>query len=480
MMATSSLQPLMPTALDAQSLQRVRSGRIFARLALVSILIFMIVVACLFVPWQQVVVGVGKVSVYSPQDRPQTIQAQISARIDRWLVRDGQTVRQGDVLVTLRETDTKYLDPNQLERMLKQRQALQQRLAAANTRVNTISRQQQMVENSQQNAVPAAGERLRQTRDRLNQANQSLIAAQQNVQTTRYNLTRIRELNDQGLRSRRDRELADLENVRATTELERAKAALSVAQRDVSVGQLDQGRIQADTSASVFSVGASLASAQETVAGLMNDVNKLDIDIQNMQQRMTQRTVKAPVSGRIVRVNTIGQGETVSEGDALATIVPDTADQAVELTMSDNDIPLVRLGSPVRLQFAGWPAIQFTGWPAASVGTFAGHVAAIDAVDDGKSRFRLIVVPDKEKIASGKETSWPSNQVLRPGSKVIGWVMLQTVPLWFELWRQFNGFPPNFPQEDGTGTIEDGGKKAAGSDDKKADAKATKRKAKTK
>ena len=479
-MSPLSLSPLMPTEMDAQSLQRVRSGRIFARLALVAVLLFLTLLACLFVPWQQVVVGVGKVMVFSPQDRPQTVQAQISARIDRWLVRDGQHVKQGDTLVTLREIDAKYLDPNQLQRMLQQRAALQQRLLAANTRVQTIDSQQQAVSNSQQNALPAADQRIQQASERLKQADQTVVAARQNVETTRYNLVRIRELNEQGLRSRRDRELAELDHVRATTELERAKAAMAVTRRDVSVAQLDRQRAFADTSASVLNVGASLASARETVAGLMNDVNKLDIDIQNMQQRIDQRTVKSPATGRIVRLNAIGQSETVAEGDPLATIVPDTADQAVELSMSDNDIPLVRRGAHVRLQFAGWPAIQFTGWPAASVGTFAGRVTAIDAVDDGRSRFRIIVQPDYDLIAAGKETAWPNNQVLRPGSKVLGWVMLQTVPLWFELWRQFNAFPPNFPTEEDK--IDDGGKKTAGNEDadKKAEAKATKRKAKSK
>jgi hypothetical protein len=42
---------------------------------------------------------------------------------------------------------------------------------------------------------------------------------------------------------------------------------------------------------------------------------------------------------------------------------------------------------------------------------------------------------------------------------VKGWVLLDTVPLGFELWRQFNGFPPTVAQGvDGT----------AGSEAKKA------------
>ena len=94
------------------------------------------------------------------------------------------------------------------------------------------------------------------------------------------------------------------------------------------------------------------------------------------------------------------------------------------------------------LNFAGWPAVQFVGWPSIAVGTFAGRVKVMDAIDDGNKRFRVIITPDEELIRSGKEEPWPKLDQLRPGAEVNGWVMLDTVSLGFELWRQFNAFPP--------------------------------------
>jgi hypothetical protein len=76
------------------------------------------------------------------------------------------------------------------------------------------------------------------------------------------------------------------------------------------------------------------------------------------------------------------------------------------------------------------------------VGTFGGKVAVIDPIDDGKSRYRVIIVPDEATIRKGKDEPWPSPEILRPGAEVSGWVMLDTVSLGFELWRQFNAFPP--------------------------------------
>jgi len=45
---------------------------------------------------------------------------------------------------------------------------------------------------------------------------------------------------------------------------------------------------------------------------------------------------------------------------------------------------------------------------------------------------------------NGQATSvpWPSARWLRQGVRANGWVLLQRVPLWYEVWRQLNGFPP--------------------------------------
>ncbi|MEP7339196.1 MAG: secretion protein HlyD, partial [Acidobacteriota bacterium] len=143
---------------------------------------------------------------------------------------------------------------------------------------------------------------------------------------------------------------------------------------------------------------------------------------------------------------------------------PTTTDQAVELSLTDFDAPLVAVGRPVRLNFAGWPAVQFVGWPSVAVGTFAGRIKVIDAVDDGKSRFRIIVEPDAEAIKAGREEPWPTLDQLRPGAEVNGWVMLDTVSLGWELWRQFNAFPATVERppvrENGKGDSHGGGKKA--------------------
>ena len=213
-----------------------------------------------------------------------------------------------------------------------------------------------------------------------------LEAATLSSATARINLDRQESLAAKGLSSRRSYELAKLEYAKFLTDQANAKAELA--------------RIEVRLS------------------------------------RQATQSVKAPRDGTILR-RIAGEGSVlVKVGSNLAVLVPETDSRAVELWISGNDIALMTEGQNVRLQFEGWPAIQFSGWPSVAVGTFGGKVSVIDAADSDNGKFRILIVPN------GIEP-WPSSRYLRQGIRAQGWVLLSQVRLGYELWRQFNGFPPS-------------------------------------
>ncbi len=431
-----------------RSLIAAQSGHGYGLLALVlSLLLCAMVGMLVLVPWQQSISGTGKIMIVSPMERPQNIAAQIPARLKSWCVRDGETVKKGQLLAELSDLDVKFLDPNQSKSLMAQKQAMLARRSAAQSRCSALASQLKSLKRSQGDAVPSADVRSQQAHDRIWAAEQALEAAQQSTVTTQLNLARLKDLFEKGLRSKRDLELAQLDHARALTERERAAASLEIAKHDEHVAVYDQDKVRADTDAAMSSISASMASAQETVESSTGEIHKLEIDIQNLRRRIEQRHVYAPCAGKIVRLMVVGAGEMVDSGTVLCVIAPQTEDLAAELIVSDNDAPLISVGRPVRLQFAGWPALQFSGWPSIAVGTFGGRVAVIDAVDDGRSNYRVIVKPDVQAIAQKREEPWPSTRFLRPGAEASGWIMLDSVPLGFELWRQFNAFPPTVKPE---------------------------------
>ena len=409
----------------------------------ISIIIITLISCCILIPWQQSVYGVGKITVYNPEERPQVIASAITGKIKKWWVKDGQTIKKGDLLLELIDIDPKFLDPNQVATLEKQQQALLMRKEALIKRIGILSSQSGNLERSRKAAIPSAALKTKQANYRLYAAQQSVAVAKQNVQTTQLQLDRLKQLYEMGLRSKRDWELSQLEQVKAETELQRAEASYNAAQNDVGVFNLDQAKVATDLQAGVQSVNASLADAEASLASIETDLAKVSLEQNILNQRVAFREIRAPIDGKIVSLAAVGQGQTIDQGANLVYIAPFTQDLVAELYVTDNDVTLLKKGSRVRLQFSGWPALQFSGWPSISVGTFAGKVSVIDAVDDGLNRFRVIVKPDTEAILAKKEEAWPSAELLRPGTEATGWILLNTVPLWYEMWRQFNAFPPS-------------------------------------
>lgn len=156
--------------------------------------------------------------------------------------------------------------------------------------------------------------------------------------------------------------------------------------------------------------------------------------------RQENQTIYAPKDGVVLRVLSGNNATMVKAGDKIATFAPNLSDPAIELYVSSNDIPLVYEGRKVRLQFEGWPAVQFSGWPSLAIGTFGGVVSSVDSSISENGKFRVII-----KKAQGEE--WPDQRFLRHGTKVYGWVLLNSVKLGYEVWRQINSFPPEFDEQ---------------------------------
>lgn len=406
------------------------SGRWLARV-LVGTLVA-IVAALWWTPWVQTVGGTGRVAAYAPIERQQSIDAPVDGRVVRWFVREGSRVAEGDPIVDISDND-----PLVLDRLESERVAVKGRIEAIKTRVTSIESRISSLEFSRTSAIDAAESRKRMAAERVTQADKGEDAAKAGEVTAGKQRDRVRKLVEEGLASMRTLELAELDHDRAVLEVDRAKAAKRASQSDELAMKSDLVKVKNDQTALIDDAKASLGSAKAELAGAQAELAR----IEGRLARQAQQKVLAPRAGVIHRIMAGQGGVQVKSGESLAILVPDTEDRAVELWIDGNDVPLVSVGRPVRVTFEGWPSVQFSGWPSVAVGTFGGMVAVVDPADDGSGRFRLLVVPD------GVEP-WPPSSELRQGARVQAWVLLEQVRLGWELWRQFNGFPPTVPHAD--------------------------------
>lgn len=400
------------------SMDRVRVPASARLVAYVICFGFVVLTAGLaLMPWQQNISGNGRVIAMTPIERQQTLSSPVDGRVVRWYVVEGTRVKAGDMIVEVSDND-----PNVVER-------LESELFSAREREQSLGDRIGGLQASRENALAAADARIGMAVERVAAAERGLDAANATLVAARQNLDRQTQLHARGLTATRNVELAQADLDRAVAEVARSKATLNAAHNDRAATESDRMKVEADYKALMDDANATRASATAALR-----------PIETRLARQTTQKVRAPRDGVILRLLAQPGSEVLKAGQPLVVLVPETEQNVVELWVNGNDMPLLHVGDPVRLQFEGWPAIQFVGWPSVAVGTFGGRILLLDATDDGTGKFRLLVAPDD------KDEAWPPKQYLRQGVRTNGWVLLKRVPLWFELWRQFNGFPPTSPK----------------------------------
>jgi len=400
-----------------------------ARLLAVTFLVFAL--ACAISPWQQSVRGDGMVIAFDPSERPVTVEAPTSGVVRTWHVREGEQVEAGQLLVSVTDND-----PAQLERLRAEREAQKVGLERKQASADALDASLIAAELAADAKVAAARAKMDSAEQKVEAWQRKVEAAEAKLDTATRQRDRVEVLGDEGLTSERSRELAQLGFAEAEADLRAARAERAGAVADLDQASNDRDEARSSALAKLAELESKLESARSEVEKQRQALLKLDTRLARQQ---TQDVV-APRSGVVLRQLVPEGAEQVKRGDGLAVVVPPRQTPRVSLIVDGNDAALLSPGSPVRLQFEGWPAVQFVGWPSVAVGTFGGLVEFVDAAGDDSGDFRVVVGPDPD------DERWPSSELLRPGVRAHGWVLLKQVPLGFELWRQLNGFPPTAPK----------------------------------
>lgn len=436
MKAGSHVIALPGTALAAAG--RVDTFRALAWILSLGFVGFVLALA--LAPWQQSVKGPGRVIAYAPLDRQQQVEAPIDGRVMHWYVQEGDRVRKGEPIADLSDND-----PEILSRLERERDAAQAQVDATALSIRLTEARVTSLDSARESAIANAKLRVQMATDRRDAARRAVDADEAALRTAELNLKRQKSLHDKSLTSKRDLELAELAAQTASTELDRAKASLRAAKAEIEALSAEKKQISSSNQ-------ASIESTRSTLEELRADKAKAEAQLVQVETRLArqqQMRVVAPRNGTIFRVVANQGTEMVKAGDPLVLLVPEAGSTAVEIYVDGNDAPLVDVGREVRVQFEGWPAVQFVGWPSVAVGTFPGRVAFVDAHGDGAGRFRVVVVPTEPG-------AWPDGRYLRQGVRANGWILLNQVSLGFELWRQFNGFPPVVQPPEAEGSDEVG------------------------
>lgn len=425
--------------------RRSMSGRFEPNIARVTALVSG-GVALLFVlgsllPWTQTVNGYGTVTTLRPEQRPQSINTTIAGSVAKWYVREGDLVKAGDTILFLTEVKEKFFDPNLIQRTEAQLKAKEATILSYDQKIDALGSQLEALNTTMKLKMEQSRNKVQQSRLKVISDSTALVAEKANFEIAKQQFDRQKTLYEQGLKSLTDLEARDLKFQEAQAKLISAQNKLLISENELINAQIELNSVENQYLDKLSKTESDRYTAMSSKFVGEADLIKLQNEYINYTIRGNFYYVLAPQDGYVTKTLSSGLGEVIKEGQSVATIVPEHYDQATTLFINAMDLPLMYIGAKVRLQFDGWPALVFNGWPNMSFGTFGGEVVAIDNVASDNGKYRILIAPDPDA------KPWP--EAVRAGSGAYGWALLNDVPIWYEIWRQLNGFPPDFYRPEG-------------------------------
>lgn len=421
---------------DFSSYKLLKKSRIKNLPAILLFSLFVFILICLFLPWTQNIKAKGFVTTRSPEQRPQAIQSVIAGRLENWFVQEGDYVNKGDTIIFISEVKSEYFDPELLTRTEEQLDAKSQSITSYNQKVTALNNQVNAINETFKLKQEQLRNKILQSKNKIQIDSIDLVAYEANLVIAENQFNRIKELHEQGLKTLSELQEKEFKVQSSDAKVNVQKNKLLNQRNELTNLQIELLNLENQFSDKLAKAESdrqsALAARLESVAA----TSKLKNQLSNYSERQKLYYITAPQSGYINKSIQKGIGETIKEGEDIATIMPSKYELAVETYVKPQDLPLLQMSDVVRLRFDGWPAIVISGWPESSTGVFPGKIVAMDQFINDKGLYRILVSPITE------EKPWPEQ--LRVGTGANAFILLDEVPIWYELWRQLNGFPANY------------------------------------
>jgi multidrug resistance efflux pump len=425
---------------DYESFRKLASGKKNHVLKRSLFVLLAVVIVLLCLPWTQNVSGNGRLTSLRPDQRPQAIQTIIPGKIEEWYVREGDFVKAGDTIMRISEIKDDYFDPNLLINVEDQIKSKESSVSGYMHKVEALDRQIDALNESAKLKRSQQELKIKQSILKVQSDSMDFNVAKGNAVIARDQYDRFKSLFEKGLKSETELEQREVAYQNARAKEIESENKLLISRQELTNVRTELNSISQDYRDKISKAESEKFSTMSMLYDTEAQVTKLQSQFAGYSQRSGFYFITSPADGYVTRAIKTGVGETIKEGEEIVSLMPANYELAVELMVKPIDYPLLSKGQKVRFIFDGWPAFVFSGWPGASAGTYGGVVVAIDNFTNNQGEYRILVGPDPADVP------WPTG--IRVGAGARGMALLQDVPLGYELWRQFNGFPPNYYKAD--------------------------------
>ena len=399
---------------------------------------FLAFVFIMFLPWTQNIKTQGNVNTLFQEQRPQKLNSPIPGRIIKWYVKNGDVVKKGDTILQISEIKDDYLDPLLVERTQEQVQAKKGVREYYNAKISTTENQIAAITAAKDLKLNQIKIKIAQLQNKLKAEQAELTAVNNELKIAQDQLNRQNKMYEEGLVSLTQLQQRNVSYQNALAKKTSAENKLAQTQQEIIAQNIEQNAVIQEYTEKLSKTEGDRFQSMGQVAGSTGDIAKLENQVATYKVRKGLYYILATQDGQITQLTKAGIGEIVKDAETIGIIVPKKIDYIAEIYVKPVDLPLIRENQKVMLTFDGFPAIVFSGWPNSSYGTFSGKIIAIENSISENGLFKAIVAEDKT------QKRWPPNMKIGTGAS--GIAILNDVPIWYEIWRNINGFPPDYYQ----------------------------------
>ncbi|MBK6572365.1 MAG: HlyD family efflux transporter periplasmic adaptor subunit [Saprospiraceae bacterium] len=398
--------------------------------------LILLLVLFLFLPWTQNIKTIGNITTLSQEQRPQKVNSPIPGKISQWKIKEGDFVKKGDTIIILTEIKEDYLDPNLITRTQSQVDAKKGSITYYKGKIGTTEMQIGNLIQAKNYKIQQLDNKISQINNKLEAENAELVANENEVTLLKNQYERQLKMFDEGLVSQTQLQQRNIQYQNAVSKKIITENKIAQTKQELINIRIEKNGVEQEYAEKINKAEGDKYQNLSQIASTQADVAKLENQVSNYTIRNGMYIVTASQDGQIVQANKSGIGEILKDGETIAIIVPTRVDYAIEMFIRPMDLPLINIGQPVRFTFDGYPAIVFSGWPNGSYGTFAGRITSFENAIGPNGMYRVLVAED----SSIKK--WPEQ--LKIGTGAHGILLLKDVSIWYELWRNVNGFPVDF------------------------------------
>ncbi|GEM62232.1 biotin attachment protein [Sphingobacterium faecium NBRC 15299] len=378
----------------------------------------------------------GTVTTLYQDQRPQQLHSPIPGKIIKWYVKNGDFVQKGDTILQLAEVKEDYMDTLLVQRTEQQVNAKKGVRDYYEAKVGTTADQLKALASGRELKLAQLKVKISQLNNKLQAEEAELLAMTNELRLSEDQFNRQKKMYDEGLVSLTQFQQRNIGYQNVLAKKTAIDQKLAQTKQEIVAVEIEQNATIQDYTEKLSKTEGDRLTSMGQIEGSTGEIAKLENQVANYKARQGLYYVVASQHGQIVQLNKGGIGEILKETESIGTIVPSEVNYAVEIFVKPVDLPLLKVGQRVMCVFDGFPAIVFSGWPTTSYGTFAGQVIAIESNINASGLFRALVVEAKG------QKPWPPQ--IKVGAGVQGIAILNDVPIWYELWRNVNGFPPDY------------------------------------